>query len=311
MTGNCALQSDVEYDKQGEVKTEPDVVGFASCTKGKPVSTEVNPGGASGHDRTSTNRNVTSTDERQRTAPRAPVSFMCEFAGSFFFGGGSNPHGGILPGPLTSPAISSPSSLSRAAILCGLSWLDRLLPFFVVAAMIIGVVLGEFVPNIKERLTQQATLLSVPAPLTVGLIIMMWPILTKVQFELLPVLLQSRKLWTQIGVSLVLNWVIGPFVMLGLAWATLPDLPAYRTGVILVGAARCIAMVMIWVAIARGDCNICACIVVVNAVLQIVAYAPLCLLLINVISDGDSLQLQYGKTALSVLVVSAEGRGRG
>lgn len=172
--------------------------------------------------------------------------------------------------------------------------------------MILGVVLGEFVPDIKPKLTQQATLLSVPAPLSVGLVVMMWPILTKVQYELLPTLLVSRKLWTQLAVSLVLNWVIGPFLMLGLAWATLPDLGPYRTGVILVGAARCIAMVMIWVGIARGDSNICACIVVVNAFLQIVGYAPLCLLLINVISDGDNLALQYGKTALSVLIVSGE-----
>ena len=82
---------------------------------------------------------------------------------------------------------------------------------------------------------------------------MMWPILTKVHYERLPMLFKSKQLWTHIGVSLVLNWVVGPFLMLGLAWATLPDLPTYRTGVILVGIARCIAMVMVWNELARGD----------------------------------------------------------
>ena len=75
---------------------------------------------------------------------------------------------------------------------------------------------------------------------------MMWPILTKVQYERLGEIFSARKIWYQIGVSLVLNWLIGPFIMLALAWATLPDLPEYRIGVILVGLARCIAMVMIW-----------------------------------------------------------------
>lgn len=72
---------------------------------------------------------------------------------------------------------------------------------------------------------------------------MMWPILTKVQYERLPILFSSREIYRQIAVSLVFNWIIGPFIMLGLAWATLPDLPTYRAGVILVGLARCIAMV--------------------------------------------------------------------
>ena len=134
---------------------------------------------------------------------------------------------------------------------------------------------------------------------------MMWPILTKVHYERLPMLFKSKQLWTHIGFSLVLNWVVGPFLMLGLAWATLPDLPTYRTGVILVGIARCIAMVMVWNDLARGDAEYCAILVVVNAVLQMVLFSPLSVLFINEIGGvGDGqLSLDYGNVAISVLIV--------
>lgn len=181
------------------------------------------------------------------------------------------------------------------------------MPLLIIIAMILGVVLGEFVPNIKSALTEQAELYHVSAPLAIGLIVMMWPILTKVQFERLPALARTGQLWTQILLSLVLNWIIGPFLMLGLAWATLPeeDMAPYRTGVLLVGIARCIAMVMIWVAIAKGDCDVCACIVIINSILQIVLYAPMSLFFINVISHADDgIALSYGPTAISVLIVS-------
>jgi len=133
----------------------------------------------------------------------------------------------------------------------------------------------------------------------------MWPILTKVQFERLPILFRSKQLWVHIFISLVLNWTIGPFLMLALAWATLPDLPTYRTGVIMVGIARCIAMVMIWNDLARGDADYAAILVVVNAVLQILLYPPLSLLFVNEIGNADDgrLQLDYGNVAISVLIV--------
>lgn len=69
----------------------------------------------------------------------------------------------------------------------------------------------------------------------------MWPVLTKVQYEALPKLFSEKRLWVHLGISFLLNWMMGPLVMLGLAWATLPDLPTYRTGVIMVGLARCIS----------------------------------------------------------------------
>jgi hypothetical protein len=102
-----------------------------------------------------------------------------------------------------------------------------------------------------------------------------------------------------------LNWIVGPLIMLGLAWATLPDLPTYRTGVIMVGIARCIAMVLVWNQLAKGDGNYCAILVVVNSILQIILYSPYALLFINVIGGGShsGLHVSYGNVAISVLIV--------
>lgn len=188
------------------------------------------------------------------------------------------------------------------ALLSGLGWLDRLLTPFIVIAMVLGVVIGEYAPNVKENLTK-GDLYGVSAPLVVGLIVMMWPILTKVPFESLHRTFQTSRLWSQIGMSLLLNWIVGPFLMLGLAWATLPDLETYRTGIIMVGLARCIAMVMIWNNIAQGDEEICAILVIINSILQMALYAPYCIWFINVISRASqSFSLQYGTTAISVLI---------
>jgi arsenite transporter len=133
----------------------------------------------------------------------------------------------------------------------------------------------------------------------------MWPILTKVQYEALPKIFSSRRIWIQIGLSMFLNWIVGPLVMLGLAWATLPDLPTYRTGVIMVGLARCIAMVLVWNQLAKGDGNYCAILVGFNSILQIVLYSPYALLFINVIGGESqaSVHVSYGNVAISVLIV--------
>ena len=136
---------------------------------------------------------------------------------------------------------------------------------------------------------------------------MMWPTLTNVHYECLGRTLLSRKLWIHLSISLVLNWIIGPLVMLGLAWATMPDLPTYRTGVIMVGIARCIAMVMIWNGLAGGDTEYCAIIVVVNSVLQMALYSPYAVLFVDIggAKQGQEVHLQYGTVAVSVLIVGA------
>ena len=191
--------------------------------------------------------------------------------------------------------------------------------------MILGVIIGEFLPGVQQafntsrfdsvsvreltfkKLWKECSLNFISSKaIAVGLIIMMWPILTKVQYEAFPKIFQSSRIWVQIGLSVLLNWIVGPFVMLGLAWMTLPDLPTYRTGVIMVGLARCIAMVMIWNQLAKGDSDYCAILVVVNSVLQIILYSPYALLFINIISGGQnqlSVHVSYGSVAISVLIV--------
>jgi ACR3 family arsenite transporter len=197
--------------------------------------------------------------------------------------------------------------LCSIAILNGLSILDRFLAFFVLGAMIIGVIIGEFADGVQEAFSG-ASFRGVSIPIVIGLLVMMWPTLTKVQYEEFPQIFRQREIWKQIAVSLFLNWIIGPFVMLGVAYATLPDLPEYRTGVIMVGLARCIAMVSIWNQLAGGDHNYCAILVIINSILQIILYSPLSLLFINVIGGyggtSDALELSYGDVAIAVLIVS-------
>ncbi|KAF8802149.1 arsenical-resistance protein ACR3 [Phlegmacium glaucopus] len=184
-----------------------------------------------------------------------------------------------------------------------LSILDRLLTPFVFIAMVVGIVIGEFVPSVQSALNT-AKFNGVSIPIAIGLIVMMWPVLTKVQYEKLPHIFSTSRIWTHIGISIFLNWIIGPFVMLALAWATLPDLPNYRAGVIMVGLARCIAMVMIWNDLARGDAQYGAILIVINAVLQIVLFSPLAVLFLNVISGNGQavVHVAYGNVAISVLI---------
>ena len=139
-----------------------------------------------------------------------------------------------------------------------------------------------------------------------GLVVMMWPPLTRVQYEKLPALFSTSRMWKHIGISTLLNWIVGPLVMLGLAWATMPDLPEYRTGVIMVGVARCIAMVVIWNDVARGDSNFCAILVVQNALMQMVLFSPYCLLFINIIGGNQTqaVHVSFGEVSISVLIVS-------
>ncbi|KAF8960016.1 arsenical-resistance protein ACR3 [Flammula alnicola] len=182
--------------------------------------------------------------------------------------------------------------------------LDRFLPLLVLLSMILGVILGEFVPSVKNAL-DTVKLDSVSVPIAMGLVIMMWPPLAKVQYEKLPSAFKTTRLWKHIGISMALNWIAGPLVMISLAWATLPDLPTYRTGVIIVGVARCIAMVVIWVDVARGDGDYAALLVVINALLQIVLFSPYCILFINIIGGGgqeSSVHVSYSNVAISVLI---------
>ncbi|CAO1623795.1 unnamed protein product [Sympodiomycopsis kandeliae] len=197
---------------------------------------------------------------------------------------------------------STTQGVSARALVGSLAFLDRFLTVWIVLAMIIGVVIGEFADGVQDAFTSRAELQGVAAPLVVGLIVMMWPILTKVQYERFPEIFQSRGIWIHIGLSILLNWVVAPWVMTGLAWATLPDLEDFRTGIILVGIARCIAMVNIWAALAKGDTDVCAILVIINSLLQIVLFSPYSLLLINIVGSSNSISLNYSEVAKAVAI---------
>ncbi|KZT71017.1 arsenical-resistance protein ACR3 [Daedalea quercina L-15889] len=183
-----------------------------------------------------------------------------------------------------------------------LSLTDKLLTPAILIAMVVGVIIGEFAPGVQSAF-DTARFASVSAPIAIGLIVMMWPILTKVQYEALPRMLFTRSMLVHILLSLFLNWIIAPLVMLAFAWATLPDLPTYRTGVIMVGLARCIAMVMVWNQLAGGDGNYCAVLVVINSVLQIALYSPYAVWFVNIMGGaGTDIHVSYGNVAISVLI---------
>jgi len=131
---------------------------------------------------------------------------------------------------------------------------------------------------------------------------MMYPILCKVRYETLHLLLKERSLWVQIGFSFVLNWIFAPLLMCGLAWAFLPDRPDLREGLIFVGIARCIAMVLIWTDLAKGDGDYCAVLVAFNSILQIVLFALLALFYIRIVSHENSANVSYPLVAQSVAV---------
>ena len=158
-----------------------------------------------------------------------------------------------------------------AAVLNRLSTLDRFLPVWIGAAMVVGLVLGRMVPGLDTALSK-VEIGSISLPIAIGLLVMMYPVLAKVRYDELGHVTADKRLLVS---SIVLNWILGPAVMFSLAWLLLPDLPAYRTGLIIVGLARCIAMVLIWNDLACGDREAAAILVAINSVFQILAFAGL------------------------------------
>ncbi|MFT4397823.1 ACR3 family arsenite efflux transporter [Gordonia lacunae] len=152
-----------------------------------------------------------------------------------------------------------------------LSTLDRFLPVWIGAAMVAGLLLGRVVPGLGDTLAA-VELDGISLPIALGLLIMMYPVLAKVRYDRLDSVTADRRLL--LG-SLALNWIIGPALMFALAWLLLPDLPEYRTGLIIVGLARCIAMVIIWNDLACGDREAAAVLVALNSVFQVVMFAVL------------------------------------
>jgi arsenite transporter len=169
------------------------------------------------------------------------------------------------------------SHLREEKVASKLSVVDRLLPIWIFVAMGLGILLGRVVPGIGPAL-DTVKVGGVSLPIAIGLFVMMYPVLAKVRYGKLGA--ASAKLFTT---SLVFNWILGPVLMFVLAWVLLPDLPHYRTGLILIGLARCIAMVLIWNMLAKGSGEIAAVLVALNSVFQILFYSVLGWLFLTVI----------------------------
>ncbi|ORW30562.1 arsenic transporter [Mycobacterium paraense] len=157
------------------------------------------------------------------------------------------------------------------AVTTRLSTLDRFLPVWIAAAMAAGLLLGRLIPGLGSALGAVA-LQGISLPIAIGLLVMMYPVLAKVRYDRLDEVTGDRRL---LVTSLALNWLIGPAVMFALAWLLLADLPEYRTGLIIVGLARCIAMVIIWNDLARGDREAAAVLVALNSLFQVAMFAAL------------------------------------
>jgi len=160
---------------------------------------------------------------------------------------------------------------ATAKVAARLSVVDRFLPLWIFAAMGLGLLLGRAFPAIGPAL-DTVKVGGVSLPIAFGLFWMMYPVLAKVRYGKLASVGANGKLFTT---SLVFNWILGPLLMFALAWLLLPDLPHYRTGLILIGLARCIAMVLIWNMLARGSNEVAALLVALNSVFQILFYSVL------------------------------------
>ncbi len=168
-------------------------------------------------------------------------------------------------------ANSAQLDSDEAAVIGRLSTLDRFLPIWIGIAMALGLLLGRMLPGMQGAL-DSVKVDQTSLPIAIGLMAMMYPVLARVKYEEMGHLTGDRRM---LGLSLVMNWIIGPALMFALAWIFLPDNPAFRTGLIVIGLARCIAMVLIWNDLACGDREAGALLVAINSVFQILGYALL------------------------------------
>jgi ACR3 family arsenite transporter len=184
-----------------------------------------------------------------------------------------------------------------------LSTLDRYLPLWIGLAMVGGLALGRLLPDLNDTL-DRVKVDTVSLPIAIGLLAMMYPVLAKVRYRRIGDELSDRR---TLVLSLVLNWVVGPLLMFTLAWVFLSDLPELRTGLIVVGLARCIAMVLIWNDLACGSRELAAVLVAVNSVFQIVMFSVLGWFYLDVLPawlglDGARLDVSMWEIGRSVLI---------
>ncbi|HIZ36673.1 MAG TPA: ACR3 family arsenite efflux transporter [Candidatus Ruania gallistercoris] len=199
--------------------------------------------------------------------------------------------------------MSNQGASARPVAARRLSTLDKWLPLWIGLAMAAGLLLGRLVPAISDLLVR-LEVAGISVPIALGLLVMMYPVLAKVRYDKVAAVTGDRRLLLS---SLGLNWIAGPAVMFALAWLFLPDLPEFRTGLIIVGLARCIAMVVIWNDLACGDREATAVLVAINSLFQVVAFSFLGWFYLTVLPgwlglDSQGLEVSVGQIALNVLV---------
>jgi ACR3 family arsenite transporter len=198
---------------------------------------------------------------------------------------------------------SAQPSSKEATVLASLPLLDRLLPLWILLAMASGLLLGRLVPGIQAALTA-VQVDHTSLPIAIGLLLMMYPVLAKVRYGELGHAARDPRL---LKLALGLVWGLGPLLMFALAWLFLPDQPAFRTGLILIGIAPCIAMVLIWIDLAKGNREVAAVLVAINSILQVLIYALLGTFYLQVLPswlglESQVLSFSFWEIAKAVLV---------
>ena len=194
---------------------------------------------------------------------------------------------------MSAPATTAPP---RARM----SFLDRWLPVWIILAMALGLALGRFFPGIGDALGAMEVG-GISLPIALGLLVMMYPPLAKVRYDKAGDIAADKRLMT---VSLLLNWVIGPAFMFALAWLFLPDEPALRTGLIIVGLARCIAMVLVWSDLSCADREATAVLVAINSVFQVLMFGVLGWFYLQVLPSWLGLETTSAKFSFWSIVIS-------